>query len=181
MIITITGYPGSGKSTLGKGIAKALGLKHYSAGDFLREIAKERGVSLMQLHKDMEKDKSVDDAIDKRNIRLGREEDQFVIDSRLAWHFIPKSIKMFVKVDLAKAAERIFKDKRHGEDENVSVAKTEQNMRRRMQMNQARYKRLYGIDYLDESNYDIVVDTTESGIDETREIVLKKIRELSKE
>ncbi len=186
MIITITGYPGSGKSTLGKGIAKALGLKHYSAGDLLRQIAKEKGLGLMQIQHEMEKDRSVDDELDKRTKELGEKEDNFVIDGRVAWHFVPKSIKIFVKIDLEKAAERVFrdtqqgKDERKGEAENGSVEKTAQNMRQRMEMNKERYRKLYNVDYLDEKNYDIVVDTTENSIDVTREMVLEQIKDFAK-
>ncbi len=182
MIITITGYPGSGKSTLGKGIAKSLGLKHYSAGDFLREIAKERGMSLLQILRKMQEDESIDHEIDKRNQKLGQEEDNFVIDGRMAWHFIPKSVKIFVKIDLNEAAKRIYADclagkkERQNEKENLSLQKTVKNLEERLKLNQEAYKSLYGVDYLDEKNYDIVVDTSKTGIEETRAKVLEKIK-----
>lgn len=186
MIITITGYPGSGKSTLGKGIASAFKMKHYSAGDFLREIAKERGMSLLQILHAMEEDRSIDDEIDRRSAELGKKGDNFVIDGRMAWHFIPKSLKIFVKIDLKVAAERIYRDtcagkkERSHESENKSLKETERNMRKRLELNRNAYKRLYKVDYLDEKNYDLVVDTTNSGIDETRERVLKLIKGLGK-
>lgn len=188
MKITITGFPGSGKSTLGKGIAKALDLKHYSAGDFLREIAKEKGLTLMQLQEEMKNDSSVDDELDRRNKELGETQDNFVVDGRMAWHFIPDSIKIFVKINLDIAAERVFKDikecrgERHQELENKSVEETRKNMEKRMNMNKERYNKLYRLNYLDEGNYDIVVDTGNSGISETRERVLKQIKQyLNKE
>jgi cytidylate kinase len=183
MIITITGYPGSGKSTLGKGIAESLGLKHYSAGDFLREIAKERGMSLLQILRQMEKDESIDHEIDERTKKLGQKEDNFVIDGRMAWHFIPKSVKIFVKIDLNEAAKRIYadclagKEERQNEKENLSLAKTVKNLEERLKLNQKAYKRLYSVDYLDEKNYDMVVDTTKTGIGETRAKVLKQIKQ----
>jgi len=185
MIVTITGFPGSGKSTLGKGIAKELGLKHYSAGDLLREIARDKEITLLELHELMKKDSSVDRELDERNRKLGEEQDDFVIDGRLAWHFIPKSIKIFVKIDLEKAAERVYRDscqgreERQGECENKSLEKTLENMRKRMKMNQKRYRELYSLDYLDEKNYDIVVDTTSSEIGETRERVLEEIKRIA--
>lgn len=183
MIITITGYPGSGKSTLGKGIAKALGMKHYSAGMFWRQIGKERGMSLMQVQEAAKKDRGIDDEVDRRSTELGKKEDNFVIDGRVAWHFIPKSLKIFVKIDLKKAAERVYRDSKQGKEErkgeegNLSIEETVKNMQQRMKMNQKRYKSLYNVDYLDEKNYDIVVDTSDSDIPETREKVLKQLKQ----
>ncbi len=60
MIITISGKAGSGKSTIAKQLAKKLGLKHYSTGDFMRQMAKDKGVSLLELSRIAEKDKSID-------------------------------------------------------------------------------------------------------------------------
>ena len=40
MIITISGLPGSGKSTIGKMLAKKLGYKFYSMGDLRGKIEK---------------------------------------------------------------------------------------------------------------------------------------------
>ena len=101
MIITISGKPGSGKSTVAELIAKRLSLKHYSIGNFMREIAKEKGISLLELGKIAEKERWVDDELDKRQIELGGREDGFVIDSRLGFHFIPKSVKIFLDVNLS--------------------------------------------------------------------------------
>ena len=39
MIITITGLPGSGKTSVAKHLAKHLHIKHYSMGDLFRKIA----------------------------------------------------------------------------------------------------------------------------------------------
>ena len=108
MIVTITGFPGSGKSTLGKGIAKALGFKHYSAGDFLRQISKEMGMSLMQIQQEMEKNTEIDLELDKRTEKVAGKEDNFVIDGRMAWHFVPKSIKIFVKVERKRLWQAFF-------------------------------------------------------------------------
>jgi len=179
MIITITGYPGSGKSTLGKGIAKELGLKHYSAGDFWRQIAKEKGLTPTELNRLAEKDNSIDKAIDERTKKLAQKEDGFVIDSRLAWHFIPKSIKVFVKVDLKKAAERVFKDMRPDEKEHSTLEKTFENLAHRKSLEVQRWKQMYGLDYLDEKNYDIIVDSTYTSIQETRKKTVEKIKKMA--
>lgn len=48
--ITISGYPGAGKSTNGKILASRLGYDFFSAGHFRREAAKELGVDIDTLN-----------------------------------------------------------------------------------------------------------------------------------
>ena len=47
MIITISGKAGSGKSTVAKELAKQLNLQHFSIGDIMRKMAKEKNISVM--------------------------------------------------------------------------------------------------------------------------------------
>ena len=51
-------------------------------------------------------DAAIDRAIDERSRRLGEERDGLVIDARLAWYFVPHSIKVFLDVTLEVAAGR---------------------------------------------------------------------------
>jgi predicted cytidylate kinase len=161
MIITISGRPGSGKSTVAKLLARRLGLDHVSAGDFMREMAAERGISVLELSGIAEHDDAIDREIDDRSRRLGQERDGFVIDARLAWHFIPKAFKVFLDVRLDVAARRIYGDRRGSEQENVDLEATRRNTEIRRASESKRYALYYGIDYLDSANYDMVVDTSE--------------------
>src|SRR3989338_5108791 len=96
MKLTIAGTPGSGKSSVARIIAKKLRLKHYSVGDFMRLIARKRKITLLKLMKQAETDKGkIDNELDAFQIKL-RAADNFVIDSRLGFHFIPDSFKVFL-------------------------------------------------------------------------------------
>jgi len=188
VIVTISGYPGSGKSTLAKAIAEELGYRRHNAGELIRQISKEKGLNLIETHREMEKDLNIDRELDKRTKELGEKEDNFVMEGRLAWYFIPQSIKIFVKIDLDEAAKRVFEDTKAGkeeraqESENVTHEQTIENMRQRMESNKMRYEKLYKVNYLNEENYDIVADTTKAGMEETKEKVLNQIKQyLSKE
>ena len=97
MIITISGSPGSGKSTVRDLLAQKLNLKRYSTGDFMRQLATKSGVSLEEFGKMAQQDSSIDKQLDDRQVKLGREEDNFIIDGRLSFHFIPNSIKICEK------------------------------------------------------------------------------------
>jgi len=179
MIITITGNLGSGKSTVGKFLAKKFGYKHYSIGDFMSEIAEEKGLSLMQLSFEAEKSDWVDKHMDEKQIALGKEEDNFVIDSRLGWHFIPNSFKIFLKTNVDVAAKRIFNDHREDEKENVSLEATKTNIDRRVLSEKKRYKEYYGIEVKNE-HFDYVLDTTNISKKEVCKTVLKKVLEHKK-
>ena len=179
MIITISGTPGSGKSTVAKAVAKELKLKHFSAGDFMREIAESKGVSLMELSKLAEKDPSIDREVDERTKHLALK-DNFVIDSRLAFHFIPKAVKVFLSVDPKIAAKRAWKDivarKRHTEQDLKSEAEVLSAVKNRLESECRRYEEYYGVDYLDEKNYDLAVDTSNLSIEESIQAVLDFVR-----
>ncbi len=172
MRVIIAGSAGSGKSTVAKLLAKKLGYKHYSMGDFQREIAEEKGISLLELGKLEERDRSLDEEVDQRQIRLGREEDNFVIDSRLGFHFIPDSIKIFLDADFEERAKRILSDKIRKEH-NVDLENTKEHMKVRKASEKKRYKEYYDIDPYDKSNYDLIVDATSI----TPEEVVEKIIE----
>lgn len=182
MIITISGTAGSGKSTVAKILARKLGLKHYSTGDFMREIAKERNLSLEDLGKIAESDRSIDQALDQRQIKLGKEEDDFIIDGRLSFHFIPNSIKIFLDAELSTRAQRILRDiqiKRLRKEETAkSLRETIENIKKREESEIKRYQKYYGINPYEKKHYDLVVDTTsisaEEAVEKIGEFIKKK-------
>jgi CMP/dCMP kinase len=166
LVVTISGRPGSGKSTVAKALARAIGAKHASAGDFMREMAAERGISVLELSHVAESDASIDWEIDARSARLGATAEDLVIDSRLAWHFIPSSYKVFLDVDLDVAVQRIYGDRRGSELENVDLASTRRSTEERARSEALRYQAFYGIDYLDPANYDLVIDSSHRSVDQ---------------
>lgn len=176
MIISIAGRAGSGKSSVGKELAKKLGYKHYSMGDFMGELAKERGVSLLKISKLAESSTEIDSLIDEKQKKLGNNEDDFVIDSRLGFHFIPKSIKVFLDVDIKVAAERIYNDERLDEQENTSLDTTEENIIKRTESEKKRYREYYNLNPYDPSNYDLLIDTTGQTIIEVVDEILDYLK-----
>ncbi|MBI3036735.1 nucleoside monophosphate kinase [Candidatus Woesearchaeota archaeon] len=177
MIITISGVPGSGKSTVAKLVARKLGFRHYSAGDFMREIAAKRHMSLLEVSKIAEKDRSIDKELDERTMKLGKNEDDFVMDSRLAYHFIPNSFKVFLKVDGKEAARRIFSDMqkklkgRKVEKESKTLAATLAAIKKRRKSEELRYRKYYNLNPYGTKQYDLVIDTTRA----TPEKVVEKV------
>jgi len=175
MIITISGKAGSGKSTIARQLAKKLNLKHYSIGDLMRQIAKDRKVSLNKLSKLAEKDKSIDIALDKKSIDL-REENNFVIDGRLTAYFIHYAdLKIFLDCNDEVRAERILEEKRNDE-KSKSIRELIKKIKQREQSERKRYENLYKIDYYDKNLYNLMIDTTNLSIEEVIEEIMDAVK-----
>ena len=175
MIIALSGKAGSGKSTVAKELAKKLNLKHYSIGDLMREIAKDRNISLNKLSKLAEKDESIDLELDKKQIDL-RDETDFIIDGRLTAYFIPNAnVKVFLDCEDKVRADRILKDERKDEGSKDLKEVIEKN-KAREQSERKRYKQYYDVDFYDEGLYDLVIDTAHLSVEE----VINKIMEKTK-
>lgn len=172
MIITISGKAGSGKSTIAKLLAKKLSLKHYSIGDLMRQMAKEKGISLLELSELAEKDESIDKELDEKQIELGKKEKNFVIDGRLTAFFIPKAdFKIFLECDDKVRAERILKDERETE-KSKDINETIKKIKRREESERKRYKEYYKVDYYKKELYDDIIDTTNLSVGEVLDKVL---------
>ena len=179
MIITISGLPGSGKSTVGKMLAKRLGYKFYSAGEMRGELAMERGVTIDELNEIGKKEFWTDDKVDQRTRMLGEKEDDFVIDGWVAFHFIPDSFKVFLDVDVRTGAERIMKHRRPDEKEAGSVEELVGILKKRIQETDDRYRKYYDVDFLDKKNFDKVVDTASLTSEQVADEIFRVVEEKS--
>jgi len=181
MIITISGKAGSGKSTIAKLLSKKLNFKHYSMGDLQRKYAKDRSLTIEELGRLEAEDDSIDREVDASQTKLAMEQDNFVIDSWLGFHFIPGSIKIFLTCDNQISAQRIFEDikfkKRDLSERPVkTVEEAQQILEERMKVNAERWKKYYGVDFMDSKNYDLVIDTSKLNIQGVLDKVLKFIK-----
>ena len=160
MRITISGKAGSGKSTVAKLLSEKLALKHYSIGDLMRAMAEEKGIALLELNKIAEKDKSIDFELDNKLKELGRTKDNFIVDGRLTAFFIPNAeARVFLYADDKVRAQRILNDQRQHE-KSESLAEAMGKIRKREESEKKRYKKYYGVDYLDRKMYNYIIDTT---------------------
>ena len=160
MRITISGKAGSGKTTIARLLSKKLKLKHYSIGDLMRAMATERGLSLLELNKLAEKDKSIDLELDNKLRELGKTQDNFVVDGRLTAFFIPNAeIRIFLYADDEVRAQRILKDKRQ-QEKNKNLRETASNIKKREESEKKRYQMYYGANHMDKKLYNFIINTT---------------------
>ncbi len=165
MIISINGPAGSGKSTIAKMLSEKLGWPRYYMGGLRRQKARERGLTLAEYNKLGETDPSTDTEVDEYQKKLGETDDNFVIEGRTSWYFIPHSVKLYLDVAERVGAERVFKEllnsEERNEDRNIqSVDDVVRSHRERRQSDNLRYRKYFNIDVYNPVNYDLVLDTT---------------------
>lgn len=178
MHITITGNLGSGKSTICKILQDQYGFEIYSTGKVQRELAREMNMTTLEMNRLMCSDRKYDTMIDDATARISREnrDKNIIFDSRLAWHFVEQSFKVFLSVSLDVAADRVMKDDRGKEEKYSCVEEAKDMLAARAQTEDKRYKELYNLDYFNFSNYNLVIDSTYSTPEKIASIIIKEAR-----
>jgi CMP/dCMP kinase len=171
-IIVMSGDIGSGKSSVATALKQLTGFDIIGTGTIQRAIAKRRGVTTLELNKISQTDRSIDDEIDSYVIELGKTQDRLILDSRLAWHFIPAAFKVFLSVDPVVGAERVFNASRNDEN-NPSLEVTLENNLKRQEIEDQRFHKLYNVNFRKYSNYDLIVDTSYT----SPEAIARKIKD----
>jgi cytidylate kinase len=163
VLITLSGLPGSGTSTVARAAASQLGLAHVDGGTVFRTMASEHGLSLAEFARVAEGDDSIDRALDDRLLARAREGD-VLLESRLAGWLATRgdvpALRAWIRCDDDERARRVAG--RDGHD----VAEALAHNTEREASERTRYQGFYGIDLRDLSIYDLVLDSTGTGPDE---------------
>lgn len=163
-IITLSGKPGSGKSSTSDRVAELLSYSRYSAGDLVRAVIKKKNITLDEFNQMATENHQLDHDIDEelRNLRTVRD---IVIDSRLGFYWIPESFKVYLDLDMDVATARIFKDTvnnelRESSAENISLQDVQKLVHDRLENEKMRFKSLYGVNPYSSANFDLIINTS---------------------
>jgi len=157
--IAISGQPVSGKTTYARFIAEKYGLRHISSGKLFRMYAKEKGLSLLELHKLAEIDSSIDATIDAKALQEAKK-GNVVIEGHLAAWIVKDyaDIRIFFKAPLEERGKRLSKR------DNISIEEAIKEIITREESNKKRAKKYYGINLDDWSIFDLIIDTSKLNI-----------------
>ena len=175
MIITMTGKPCSGKSVMIEFLARKYGFDVFYSGALYREVAKERGMTVLELNQSG--DYSVDFEVDRRVVEEGekRVDDEVIFDSRLAWALLKvPNMKTFLDVNETEQAKRLLGTKRDTEKTNITLEQAKADLLARWNAENDRYDILYKTNNRNPKNYDFVLDTSNLSIEEGGEKVYEK-------
>ena len=160
-------------------LAEYYGPKTKGTGDFMRELSKKHGYRDITkfISEYVTKHPEMDLQVDEEQRVYGEENDDFVLDAHLGFHFVPDSIRICLKCDSAESARRILEDKkRTTEDARTFNESIESSVKRREVMRK-NYQNLYQVDIDDISNFDFVLDTTSLSYEEVFEKVVSYIEQ----
>jgi len=173
--ITITGDLGSGKSAVSKILCEKTGFEYVSTGRIQRQLAQELGLDTLEMNRRADTDPTIDQRIDGIFVDLGKDAKGYVVDSRMAWFFLPDSFKVYLQTDVTVAAERILNDPTRKSEEYETKEEAIRKILARKQSENARFLVKYGADCGNLHNFDLVLDTTHRSPEQVAELILKAV------
>ena len=161
MIITISGKPCTGKSTMAEIFVEKYGFERIYAGAIFKSVAKDMGLDILELTASdeiLKVDHEVDNKLEE--IYKTRLSENLLIESRTSWSFMPKAFNVFIDVSDEVMAQRLFNSDRGEKERGASLEDARLKVMGRFNNDVKRYKKLYGIDCANLKNYDLVIDNS---------------------
>jgi len=160
MKIVISGLSGCGASTVSKLVSERLKIK--SINYTFKDLAKEKNVSFSEVQRNALKDKT-DFILDSKILKMARGD--FVLASRLACWLTDYNLSVWLEAGVETRARRI------AERENKSFKNVLKETIQRDWENVKRYEKVYGINVLNHSFVDLVVNVERFNAFQTAELI----------
>ncbi|MCC5994020.1 MAG: cytidylate kinase family protein [Candidatus Aenigmarchaeota archaeon] len=176
LTITISGRASSGKTTGAKAIVEylnnkyGLGLRYYSTGAIFRELAAKEGIPIEEFAE--KRDDRIDIMADQRTLELAIV-GGVVLDGRLTGYIAGNwaELRIFYNPPPEVRARR------YAEREGVDYKTALENVRRRDEADERRYKSLYRIDLNDLSIYHIIIDNSNWSAEDAKIKIVEIVEE----
>jgi cytidylate kinase len=170
--ITISGLPGTGKTTVAILLENRLGLRYVYSGEIFREMAQKQGMSLEEFGVYCEKHREIDEELDRFQLEVLRK-GNVILEGRISgWlahqNNIP-AVKVLLEANIDVRSGRIVKREQGDREER------KKEILKREKSEATRYKKYYNIDIYDTSIYDVIIDVSKKTPEEITEIILQHL------
>ena len=171
MIITIGGLAGTGTTTTAELLSEKLDIPYISAGFVFREMAAERGMSVLEFSEFAEGNDDIDKEIDKRQAQKASEAENLIVEGRLSAFFVDNAdLRVWLVTPFDVRSKRIAER----EDKTVEVAKEE--IITREESEALRYMEIHNIDISNMDIYEIIINTDTFNPENVSEIIIQTLK-----
>ena len=171
MIITIGGLAGTGTTTLAELLSEKLDIPYISAGFVFREMAAEKGMSVLEFSEFAEGNDEIDKEIDRRQAEKAKLADNWIVEGRLSAFFVDNAdLKLWLITPFDVRSKRIS----DREGKAVDVAKNEIITREKSEA--LRYKEIHNIDISNMDIYDLIINTDSFDPESISEIITTTLK-----
>jgi cytidylate kinase len=164
IVVCISGMAGTGKSTLAKKLALKYGLRYYSGGDALKELAANEGYDSssrgwwespegLRFLEKREKNHDFDKAVDDKLLEYAQQ-GQVLLDSWTMPWLLKTGFKIWLLASVEKRAERI------AERDKLSLKEALKVLKEKEARTKSIYEKLYGFKLGEDLDpFNLVLDT----------------------
>ncbi|TFH23121.1 cytidylate kinase [Candidatus Bathyarchaeota archaeon] len=182
-IICISGMAGTGKSTLSKKISEKYGLRYFSGGDVLKELAKQEGYDVsvqgwwespngLKFLNERINDPKFDKAVDDKLMEYAQQGNVLLDSWTMPW-LLKEGFKIWLEAPFEKRAARV------AVRDGMTTSEIFEVLQEKEARTKAIYKELYGfILGEDFKPFDFVLDTDNLSADEVFVVLCKVIDNL---
>ena len=171
MIITIGGLAGTGTTTTAELLSEKLGIDFISAGFVFRQMAEEKGMSVLEFSEFAEGNDDIDKEIDRRQAEKAKSADNLIVEGRLSAFFVDNAdLKVWLVTPFDVRSKRIA----NREEKSVEVAKDEIIVREESEA--LRYMEIHNIDISNMDIYDIIINTDTFNPEKVSEIIIQTLK-----
>ena len=175
--VTITGDLGSGKTTVAKMVAESLGAHFVSTGELQRKIASRLELSTLDTNLLAESDSTIDSEVDAYTRDLASTSaTSIVFDSRMAWHFVPESLKVRIVVDPFVAIARITDRRSDAVEKYRTASEALEKVLERYRSEVRRFRARYSVDITRISSFDLTIDASELSPQAITELIVASFK-----
>ena len=171
MIVTIGGLAGTGTTTLAEVLSEKLDVPYISAGFIFREMAAERGMSVLEFSEFAEGNDDIDKEIDKRQAQKAKEAENLIVEGRLSAYFVDNAdLRLWLVTPFDVRSQRIAER----EEKTVEIAKDEIIIREESEA--LRYMEIHNIDISNMDIYDLIINTDTFDPESVSEIIIQTLK-----